>query len=170
MWIVFECPSCHAHNVTEVAVETAELHCSKCSWRRPVATENRSRQEPSSCLVCGCGDIWRQKDFPQRLGVLMVGLGALVSTIFWWRMEPAWAIGVLLVFALVDGVLYTLMRDVLVCYRCQARHRHAPLEGRHQRFNLELHERYRQEAIRLEEMGRKLETRNPKPEGQNGRQ
>ncbi|HLQ45687.1 MAG TPA: hypothetical protein VK137_13205 [Planctomycetaceae bacterium] len=170
MWIVFECPSCHGHNVTEVAAETAELHCSKCSWRRPVATENRSRHEPSSCLVCGCGDIWRQKDFPQRLGVLMVGLGALVSTIFWWRMEPAWAIGVLLVFALVDGVLYTLMRDVLVCYRCQTRHRHAPLEGRHHRFNLELHERYRQEAIRLEEMGRKLETRNPKPEGQNGRQ
>ena len=151
MWIVFECPSCHGYNVVEVVGETADLRCSSCSWQRPVIAENRSGQEPSNCVVCGSEDLWRQKDFPQRLGVLMVGTGALLSTIFWWFMEPGWAIGVLLAFALIDGVLYTLMRDVLVCYRCQARHRHTPLDGRHERFNLETHERYRQEALRVQE-------------------
>ncbi len=165
MWIVFECPSCHGQNVAEVAGETTALRCSACAWERPVAEENRAASEPANCVVCGCGDLWRQKDFPQRLGVLMVGTGALVSTIFWWYMMPAWAIGVLLLFALLDGVLYTLMRDVLVCYRCHARHRHTPLDGRHERFNLETHERYRQETIRLEEMGQKLATRNSNPEG-----
>ena len=155
MWIVFECPSCLGHNVGEVAGETTALRCAACSWQRPVAESNRSAAEPAECVVCGCGDLWRQKDFPQRLGVLMVAIGALLSTIFWWRMEPAWAIGVLLLFALVDGVLYTLMRDVLVCYRCGSRHRHTPLDGRHERFNLETHERYRQEAIRLEEAASK---------------
>ena len=154
MWIVFECPSCHGHNVAEVAAETAALRCTACTWQRPVSAESRSDKEPTDCVVCGCGDLWRQKDFPQRLGVLMVGTGALLSTIFWWFMEPGWAIGVLLAFALIDGVLYTLMRDVLVCYRCKTRHRHAPLDGRHERFNLETHERYRQEAIRLEEAQR----------------
>ncbi len=154
MWIVFECPSCHGHNVAEVASETADLRCSSCSWQRSVAEEDRSGKEPSRCVVCGCEDLWRQKDFPQRLGVLMVGTGALLSTIFWWFMEPTWAIGVLLAFALIDGVLYTFMRDVLVCYRCQARHRHASLDGRHERFNLETHERYRQEAIRVDESQR----------------
>jgi hypothetical protein len=153
MWIVFECPSCHGQNVSEVAAQTEQVRCSSCSWQRPVAVENRAASEPTSCVVCGCEDLWRQKDFPQRLGILMVGTGALVSTIFWWYMMPAWAIGVLLLFALIDGLLYTLMRDVLVCYRCKARHRHTPLDGRHERFNLETHERYRQEAIRLEEAG-----------------
>lgn len=151
MWIVFECPACNVNSLVEVVAETADLRCPKCSWQRPIATENRSGNEPTECLVCGCEDIWRQKDFPQRVGVLMVATGALVSTIFWWFMMPAWAIGVLLLFALMDGVLYTLMRDVLVCYRCGSRHRHAPLDGRHERFNLETHERYRQEAIRLED-------------------
>ena len=155
MWIVFECPSCHGHNVGEVVGETTALRCTACSWQRPIAEANRSAAEPDQCVVCGCEDLWRQKDFPQRLGVLMVAIGALLSTIFWWRMEPAWAIGVLLLFALVDGVLYTLMRDVLVCYRCGSRHRHTPLDGRHERFNLETHERYRQESIRLGEAASK---------------
>jgi len=151
MWIVFECPACHVNSLVEVVAEATDLRCPKCSWQRPIAAENRSGSEPTNCLVCGCEDIWRQKDFPQRVGVLMVAAGALVSTIFWWLMMPAWAIGVLLLFALIDGVLYTLMRDVLVCYRCGSRHRHAPLDGYHERFNLETHERYRQEAIRLED-------------------
>ena len=154
MWIVFECPACHVNSLVEVVAETTDLRCPACSWQRPIAAENRSGNEPTSCLVCGCEDIWRQKDFPQRLGVLMVAAGALVSTIFWWFMMPEWAIGVLLLFALLDGVLYTLMRDVLVCYRCGSRHRHAPLDGRHEPFNLETHERYRQEAIRLEDASR----------------
>ena len=154
MWIVFECPSCHVNSLVEVVAETTDLRCPACSWQRPIAAENRSGHEPTSCLACGCEDIWRQKDFPQRVGVLMVAIGALVSTIFWWFMMPEWAIGVLLLFALLDGVLYTLMRDVLVCYRCGSRHRHAPLDGRHERFNLETHERYRQEAIRLEDASR----------------
>ncbi len=138
--------------MTEVGISTETLRCSDCSWTRPIAEDNRTDAEPACCVACGCGDLWRQKDFPQRLGVAMVASGALLSTIFWWFMRPTWAIGVLLAFALIDGVLYTLMRDVLVCYRCKARHRHAPLDGRHERFNLETHERYRQEAIRLEEM------------------
>lgn len=151
MWIVFECPSCHTAGLHEVTATTDRLNCSACRWQRPIAPENRSSAEPVHCVVCGCEDLWRQKDFPQRVGVLMVAAAALLSTIFWWFMEPVWAIGVLLLFALLDGVLYTLMPDVLVCYRCKARHRHAPLDGRHKRFNLETHERYRQEAMRLAE-------------------
>ena len=155
MWIVFECPSCHGHNHGEVAGETSALRCAACSWQRPVAEANRMAAEPAQCVVCGCEDLWRQKDFPQRIGALIVGIEVLLSTIFWSYMALTWYYGVLLLFALVDGVLYTLMRDVLVCYRCGSRHRHTPLDGRHERFNLETHERYRQEAIRLEDAASK---------------
>ena len=105
---------------------------------------------PKRCLVCDCGDLWRQKDFSPRVGLTMVGLGILLSTIAWARMEPLWAIGTLMAFALLDLMLYVLMSDVLVCYRCGARHRHAHLAEDHPRFNLETHERYRQESLRLQ--------------------
>jgi hypothetical protein len=107
-------------------------------------------EQPGRCLVCGCGDLWRQKDFPQGLGLLLVGLGALGSTIAWAYWRPVLAIGILMGFALADLLLYTLMKDVLVCYRCRARHRNAHLDEEHPRFNLEVAERYRQEALRLE--------------------
>jgi len=89
----------------------------------------------------------------------MVAAGAILSTIAWGNMEPVWAIGILLVFAAIDLVLYVAMPDVLVCYRCQSRHRKAEIAEDHPRFDLELNERYRQEEIRLKEL--KEEKRKP---------
>ena len=45
-------------------------------------------------------------------------------------------------FALIDLLLYTFMSDMLVCYRCRARHRQSPMHDEHPAFNLELNERY----------------------------
>jgi len=105
---------------------------------------------PSCCLVCGCNDLWRQKDFSPRLGLLIVALAVLFSTIaiyFYW---PVAALAILMGFALLDLLLYLLMPDVLVCYRCGGRHRHFIDDETHPQFNLELAERYRQEAARLD--------------------
>ena len=72
----------------------------------------------------------------------------LASTVAWYQYRPGVAIGILMVFALVDLALYSLMKDVLVCYRCQSRHRlDGPTDG-YERFNHERAERYRQEALR----------------------
>ena len=57
--------------------------------------------------------------------------------------------------ALFDLVLYAFMKDVLVCYRCGAQHRRFDPDDQHPRFDLEVAERYRQEAMRLEETGKK---------------
>jgi hypothetical protein len=127
------------------------LTCDGCHWSRPYQADDLSAAGPRRCLVCGCDDLWRQKDFPQRLGVAMVALGAVLSTIAVALYMPATALGVLLAFALVDLLLFTFMKDVLVCYRCHARYRDAVLKDDHPRFNLETAERYRQEAARLEE-------------------
>jgi hypothetical protein len=104
--------------------------------------------------------LWRQKDFPQRLGVTLVVLGAVLSTIAFACYLPLTALGVLLAFALVDLLLFTFMKDVLVCYRCHARYRGAVLEDDRPRFNLETAERYRQEAARLEDSRRNRNSLN----------
>ncbi|MFN0055155.1 MAG: hypothetical protein ACKV0T_23525 [Planctomycetales bacterium] len=151
MQIVYSCPACQAMVRAEVVAETAALQCPRCSWRRPVPGEERGEAPPEGCLVCGCNDLWRQKDFPVKLGLALVATGAILSTLavaWYW---PGTALGILLGFALADWLLFVLMPDVLVCYRCAARHRHARLREDHPRFNLETAERYRQEEARLEQ-------------------
>jgi hypothetical protein len=148
MQVSFSCPGCQQTSHVEVAAGATAIGCARCAWSRAISADDLQGGRPDRCLVCGCGDLWRQKDFPQKLGLGMVGLGALLSTIAWTLYMPLTAIGVLLGFAFVDLLLYTFMPDVLVCYRCAARHRHAMLDAEHPRFNLETAERYRQEAAR----------------------
>ena len=97
------------------------------------------------------GDVYGETpiSFPQSLGLLMVALGAVLSTIAWSFYLPEVALGVLLAFALIDVLLYTFMGDVLVCYRCRARYANTNLRDEQPRFNLETAERYRQEAARV---------------------
>jgi len=151
MQIVFQCPGCDTTNYRHVNAASHSLDCSDCDWTRIIPEADLKDETPQCCLACSNSDLWRQKDFPQGLGLLMVVAGATLSTIAWWKMEPAIAIGILLVFAAIDMLLYVVMPDVLVCYRCRSRHRKANIAEEHPRFNLELHERYRQEEIRLAE-------------------
>jgi hypothetical protein len=106
-------------------------------------------ENPRVCLVCGNEDLWRQKDFPQRLGVLLVVLGAIFSSIAWSQHMPLTALGILMVFALADIILFAVMPDVLVCYRCRTRHRGVGAGSEHEGFDHELAERYRQEQLRV---------------------
>ncbi len=145
------CPSCQSQYRAAVTGAGESVACPHCDWSREVAGADISDARPVRCLGCGCGDLWRQKDFPQGLGLLFVAAGALLSTIAWAYTRPLVAIGILMVFALADMLLFVLMKDVLVCYRCGARHRHSNFGDEHPHFNLEVHERYRQEAMRLED-------------------
>ena len=81
------------------------------------------------------------------IGIGLVALGIGLSTIAWARYLPVLAIGILMLFALLDLALYSLMKDVLVCYRCQARHRLEGSTDGYPRFDHERAERYRQEAL-----------------------
>lgn len=150
MHVVFNCPKCQAAGFGALPPPDGMLHCQDCNWSRSVPAEATSGSAPEQCAVCGCGDLWRQKDFPQGLGLFFVALGAIISTIAWAYHMPLTALGTLLGFAALDLVLYTIMPDVLVCYRCRARYRDTPVGAEFPRFNLETAERYRQEAARLE--------------------
>jgi hypothetical protein len=147
--VVHACPSCQKTVLSVVPEST--LDCTLCDWTHNFPCSDIENGRPIRCLVCGCEDLARQKDFPQRVGFMLVVLGAVLSTIAWGYMMPKTAIGILMGFALVDLLLYTWMQDVLVCYRCHARHRNASLEDDCPRFSLETAEKYRQEEARLRE-------------------
>lgn len=80
-----------------------------------------------------------------------MAMGILLSSIAWAGHRPALALGILMAFALVDLLLYTFMGDMLVCYRCRARHRKTAMDDQHPAFSLEVAERYRQQERRSQQ-------------------
>lgn len=148
MQLVFQCPRCLRTGLVEIS-SGSPVECPACHWQRAIPPEHLVDDKPQCCLACGNTDLWRQKDFPQALGLLLVVIGGTLSTIAYAYMRPILAIGILMGFAAIDLFLFVAMKDVLVCYRCHARHRRFEMDDDHPRFNLELNERYRQESIRL---------------------
>jgi hypothetical protein len=125
--------------------------CSHCQWTRSIGDGDLDSETPQHCLICDCHDLWRQKDFSQTLGVTVVAVGVVLSTIamaYYWVM---WSLGILMAFALADMILYAVMPDCLVCYRCHAKYRQIANLQQTATFDLEVNERYRQEAIRLKQ-------------------
>ena len=101
------------------------------------------------CVVCPSDDLYLRKDFSQRLGVTIVALGIVVSTVFWYYRMPFWTYGVLFLTALIDLALYFTVGNLLQCYRCQTQYRDVPGLADFEAFNLETHERHRQQLARL---------------------
>jgi hypothetical protein len=107
-------------------------------------------------------DLYIQKDFPQGLGLFIVGVGFAISTVFWYYEMPISAYLVLIVSMLLDLVMYHVVGDVTICYRCLSQLRGVGTnpESRYRPFDLATGERYRQERIRaeqLEERGARIE-------------
>jgi len=148
--VTFDCPRCLKSDNLLIGTETTAVACRHCGWTRALGERDIAAETPRQCLICGCQDLWRQKDFPPQWGLAIVGLGILLSTIAVAFYRPMVGLGVLMVFALADMLLFALMRDALVCYRCHARYRGVGASDQHPKFNLELNERYRQEAARLQ--------------------
>ncbi len=73
---------------------------------------------------------------------------AILSCTAWAFYQPLLALGILMAAALIDMILYSFMGDMLVCYRCGARHRRTAMDEQHARFDLETAERYRQQDLR----------------------
>jgi hypothetical protein len=146
MRLTFCCPACSRTVATAVTPESPSVGCD-CGWRRPLSPQAWDGPHPGQCLACGNADLWRQKDFPQRLGLVVIAVQVVLTTLFWsWR-RPVWTYSTLIVFAVLDMILFAILPDVLVCYRCRARHGTSGGDDR-TTFDLETAERYRQERLR----------------------
>jgi hypothetical protein len=148
MNVTFSCPSCQHSSRVEIDDGAAALNCSHCPAEIPVPQEVRQTDMVKQCLVCASRDLFIRKDFPQRLGVTVVVIGFVLSSIAWAQYMTILTFAILFATALIDVLLYLVMGDELVCYRCGAQYRQVQLEE-HAGFNLETHERYRQQAARL---------------------
>jgi len=156
MLISFDCPKCLKIARGEVTPASRGVMCTDCGWTRPIVDGDLKGESPARCVVCGCDDLWRQKDFDQRFGVLIVGSTMLLYLLASAYMMPVMAMAVLMIVGLIDWLLYWVLPDRLVCYRCHAQYRRVPNLAETAAFDLEVNERYRQEAIRLKQASNAL--------------
>ena len=137
------CPQCAAK------ITTAEPSCPACS--APFEPNAVIDGKLTRCACCGCTELYRQKDFPQWLGMMLLTVACVVFYLFAIRYQYAIAWTVLLGSAALDGLVYLIVGDVVVCYRCGAQHRGIPSRT-FDPFDLSIAEKYRQERIRREQL------------------
>jgi hypothetical protein len=128
-----------------------ELVCTHCQEKIVIAEGAIEGQRIRKCLVCPSTDLYVRKDFPQRLGVGLVIVGILGSSIAWYHMHLYWTFAILFATALADLLLYFVVGEALMCYRCDAHYRGVLEMDSHGPFDLETHEKYRQLAARTDD-------------------
>jgi hypothetical protein len=146
----FACPVCERPGRVNLP-GPKEWQCPGCDHLLPVA-EGAGKGPLEACAACGNRELYKKKDFPHALGMAIL-LGACVASALtysaYW-ITATWAI--LIGSALFDGLLYLMVGDVVVCYRCDAHHRGMPVLPEHKPHDLGIGERYRQERLRREQL------------------
>jgi hypothetical protein len=86
------------------------------------------------CAACGHDQLYFQKDFNRTTGIALVVLGSIFVP---------WTYGLsLLGVTILDYVVWRLVKNVIVCYRCQAVHRGYPQNPAIKPFDLVTHDRH----------------------------
>ncbi len=102
----------------------------------------RAQNQVDRCAVCDCDTVYVQKDFNRTLGIGIFLGGAVISLVLYGFDLIWWAFGVLLACAMVDGLLYRLLPDVTICYKCHAQYRRVTSRAENQPFELGLAEKF----------------------------
>lgn len=151
MLLTYRCPKCEATARANVDAQAEEIACHRCGHTIRIDPSVLDDGGVHRCLVCPSKELFVRKNFPQRLGVAIVVIGFAISCVTWYFRLVVATFAVLFATAAIDVLLYWLMGNVLECYRCGAQYSGAADTDEHGHFDLEIHERYRQEKIRLAE-------------------
>jgi len=144
--VTYSCHRCNA--TTRCELRGDALVCTHCGTHLPCELSSVETQGIDHCLVCPGRELFLRKDFSPRLGVTIVALGFILSTIAWANYHVVASFAILFVTAAIDLGLYLTMGNLVECYCCHAQYRGLPEDG-HEHFDLEVHERHRQAEARL---------------------
>ena len=132
MELRYNCPQCGTVHVQSGAEHTTVLSCSPCGYAGLLPADWTRGSRVELCPICGCRDLYRQKDFNHRLAIVVLLGGAVFAL-------PLKGLSVVAAAILVL-VLYLTAPEILVCYLCRAHIRgHLPGDG-HGRFDADRHD------------------------------
>jgi hypothetical protein len=132
--IAFACPHCGGEARSGLDGRALCASCQRETLLKPSPALLEQRLV-DRCPACGGEQLYVQRDFNQKAGLLIVGLGAALAPF-----TPYYAS--LFAAALLDAVLYAVLPEISVCYRCQAHFRGFVRNPTHRAFDLHLAEQY----------------------------
>ena len=132
--IAFACPACGAEALAGL---DGRGRCPKCGTKHglELSASMRELRLVDRCPTCRGEQLYVQRDFNQRAGLAIVIVGGALAPF-----TPYYAS--LFVAAAVDAVLYALLPEIAVCYRCQAHFRGFARNPKHEAFDLHVAEQY----------------------------
>ncbi len=132
--IAFRCPACQGEAACGLDGRGRCFGCDAAPRLElpPALVESRLIER---CPTCDGAQLYVQRDFNQRAGLALVVVGAVLAPF-----TPYYSS--LFVAAAVDALLYALLPEITVCYRCQAHFRGFRRNPRHTAFDLHIAEQY----------------------------
>jgi hypothetical protein len=132
--IAFRCPACGGEAVAGL---DGAGRCRQCAAEAPLALGEtlRASRVVEACPACGSTQLYVQRDFNQRAGLAVVIVGAALAPF-----TPYYSS--LFAAAAIDAVLYAVLPEITVCYRCHAHFRGFRRNPRHTAFDLHTAEQY----------------------------
>jgi hypothetical protein len=144
MTVQFLCPECEQTAVLRIPLAPEPWKCGKCGggFTPQALTMAGQAGALKRCAICAGERFYTQRDFNQRIGCLIAGIGAALSPF-------TYGISLLACLAL-DAGLYFLLSQATLCYRCGAIYRGVPPNPNHGPFDLHVAEVEMQESAYLE--------------------
>ena len=134
---------CRGRHRARLAPGENVSQCSACGARAELAADGGTTETITRCAVCGGEEFFIRKDFPQRFGLFLVILFALIASVFYYQERVEACFGVLAALVVIDAIIYLFVGRVLVCYRCRAEYRGAAYNAEDEGFDLATAEKYR---------------------------
>jgi DNA-directed RNA polymerase subunit RPC12/RpoP len=154
MNVTYRCVDCSHVSRSPIPEEGGAIVCQQCGSQIRFPPEAVQEGGVRRCVVCPSTELFVRKDFSQRLGVTIIVVGFIASSVAWAYHQSVLSLAILIGTALIDAALYLVTGNVLTCYRCHSEYRDVTEWGTHPGFELEVHERYRQQEARLAEADR----------------
>jgi hypothetical protein len=111
----------------------ASRPCDFCGFETSVAAPSADTII-DTCAACGHQELYFQKDFNRTTGIALVVLGSIFVP---------WTYGLsLLGVTILDYIVWRLVKNVVVCYKCQAVHRGYAYAESVKPFDLVIHDRH----------------------------
>jgi ribosomal protein S27AE len=140
-WRCFKC--LHPNRLASHTTMTGPWACGKCGQTEPARPETLGADgNIKACPVCGCPDLYRQRDFNRKIGIGIIVVGAVISIGAGVLISPWLTYILLTAFALVDFLIYRRVPECVVCYHCQAIFRGYPGTAEVETFDLNISDKY----------------------------
>jgi predicted RNA-binding Zn-ribbon protein involved in translation (DUF1610 family) len=137
MELGFACPQCGAETRIDSAEESSVLSCAGCGYVGLLPLDWAAEGRVERCPICGSPEFYRQRDFHQRVALVVGITGVALSLLTRFLSIVAAGLAILL--------LYLSAPEVLVCYLCRAHIRGHRPGARHRRFDRRVEERVKRE-------------------------